>query len=96
MFTKLIKHKTQFDEIIHALSYVENKIENQEALGSFGKHMNQEGIMLRECNLEEDKVPFVNEAFDCALLTEVIEHLAYHKLLYVFSEVKRILKKEAY
>ena len=48
------------------------------------------GIITFNCNVENDKFPFLDANFDCILLIEVLEHLG--KLENCFSEIARVIK----
>lgn len=49
------------------------------------------GIILRECDLAIDKVPFEDNFFNVVFCNETLEHLNFHPLK-VFKEIQRVLK----
>ncbi|MFX0201536.1 MAG: class I SAM-dependent methyltransferase [Candidatus Hodarchaeota archaeon] len=52
--------------------------------------MKQNGIFIKECNVDTNPFPFMDEVFDLLLFTEVIEHL--RNPLRTLSEIHRVLK----
>ena len=52
--------------------------------------MQQSGIIVKDCNVDENSFPFANETFDMVLFTEVVEHL--HKPEYALTEINRVLR----
>lgn len=48
-------------------------------------------IDFRACDLSVDKLPFEEDVFDLAMMTETLEHFNFHPLS-VFEEVNRVLK----
>jgi len=49
------------------------------------------GVEVRQANLEQEPIPFADQSFDCAVFSEVIEHLVYSPLP-VLREIYRVLK----
>lgn len=61
---------------------------NPQTLGEFQK-MN--GLIIKKCNIEKEKLPFEKELFDLVIFTEIFEHLGVDPLG-VLKEIRRILK----
>jgi SAM-dependent methyltransferase len=51
----------------------------------------KEGVDLRKCDIETERMPFENKTFDKVILSEVFEHL-YINPIFTFNEIKRVLK----
>lgn len=56
------------------------------------ERMANRGIFVKQCDLESGLLPFPDGAFDCVLLTEVVEHLSTQKVPCVLQEAKRVLR----
>ena len=52
--------------------------------------MKRSGIIVKDCDANEDRFPFANQTFDVVLFTEVLEHL--HEPKHALSEINRVLK----
>ncbi len=61
---------------------------------NFLSRLNHEGIVLRQCNLVSDSLPWPEEKFDLVVLSEVIEHLVPAITSKTIGEIQRILKKK--
>jgi SAM-dependent methyltransferase len=49
------------------------------------------GAVIKNCDLEKEKIPFYDESFDIILLTETLEHLNFHPEK-VFKDIFRVLR----
>ncbi len=47
--------------------------------------------VIKNCDLGEENIPFLNQSFDIVLLTETLEHFNFHPKK-VFEEIARVLK----
>ncbi len=54
------------------------------------------GIGLFKCNIENEKLPFEDQEFDCVIFTEMVEHINPFSVDHVVFELYRILKDKGY
>jgi len=80
--------KELFDYEVHGLDFSHQV--GAQAFASYVDAMKLDGILIRDCNVDRDAIPFSNETFDIVLFTEVIEHL--QKPRRILSEINRVLK----
>jgi|GEM_PF-3402380 len=57
----------------------------------YKKHLANEGIKVKQCNLEKDKIPFKDNTFDIVVSFHVVEHVRNSNNY--FLEIRRVLKK---
>jgi len=57
----------------------------------FGTAIESGGLRVIKCDIEKDRIPVENSAFDAALLNELFEHLRID-IIYTMGEVRRVLK----
>jgi 2-polyprenyl-3-methyl-5-hydroxy-6-metoxy-1,4-benzoquinol methylase len=50
------------------------------------------GVKVIKADLERDNIPFPRNSFDCAVLSEVIEHLNPYYVTHTLAEINRVLK----
>ncbi|HTW96317.1 MAG TPA: class I SAM-dependent methyltransferase [Candidatus Methylomirabilis sp.] len=51
------------------------------------------GAIIKNCDLEKEKIPFSDQSFDLVILSETLEHFNFHPQR-VFTEIYRVLKPE--
>lgn len=56
-----------------------------------GERLSRSGIELRCCDLDEEALPFADEAFDVLIFTEVLEHI-FRKPREVLAEIYRVIE----
>jgi len=79
---KSFEHSSKQFKIIKGIDIAETAI----------KINKKEGIEVKQCDLNLQKIPYKSSTFDTAICTEVIEHLT--DPLKVLSEINRVLQKE--
>lgn len=50
-----------------------------------------EKLHIKQCNFENDRIPYNDNAFDCVIFTEVLEHIAVKHPVKILEEIKRLL-----
>ncbi len=53
--------------------------------------LRQQGIKVRQFNIERERFPFENESIDFVIMNQILEHTK--EIFWIFSEISRILKK---
>lgn len=57
----------------------------------FATSISELGLIVHECNIEQDQLPFADESVDVVVFNEIFEHLRID-LIATFREIRRILK----
>ncbi len=50
-----------------------------------------ERLHIKQCNFENEKIPYADNTFDCIVFTEVLEHIAIQHPAKVLEEINRVL-----
>ena len=50
-----------------------------------------EKLHIKQCNFENDVIPYHDNEFDCVIFTEVLEHIAIKHPVKILEEIKRLL-----
>lgn len=77
--------KEKYNINVHGISY---KFEN-----IFTQRMQAASIPIYKCDVEKDKFPFEDRAFNIVLCSELLEHLLFNPL-HMLNEINRILENE--
>ncbi len=57
---------------------------------SYVDAMKRHGVIVKDCDVDKDRFPFLDETFDVVLSTEVVEHL--YKPEHALNEINRVMK----
>ncbi|MCL4477968.1 MAG: glycosyltransferase [Deltaproteobacteria bacterium] len=63
---------------------------NKEYLYKYPKSI-IEKLHIKQCNFENDVIPYHDNEFDCVIFTEVLEHIAIKHPVKILEEIKRLL-----
>ena len=78
------------------LNTLEHPVPSKMYSKAFLRKLKDENIILKSCDLHQNKLPWPNQSLDFVIFSELMEHLIPAKLENIYKEIWRVLKNDGW